>query len=75
MKKKLIIIILLLKCVSFLQAQETTIEPSQQAKSYLESKNISVDHATGIFYYKVLLHEIKMGNFTLPITLDYAARG
>lgn len=74
MKKNLIVVLLLL-VVYHGQAQETTIEPGAQVRNYLDSKNASVDHATGIFYYKVPVHEIKVGNFTLPITLDYAARG
>lgn len=57
------------------QAQDTQIEPSQQAKSYLESKNIAVDYITGIFHYKVPLNVIEAGNLKLPVTLDYAAKG
>lgn len=73
--KKNLLLLLLLCIISLSRAQETTIEPGQQAKNYLNSKNASVDYATGIFCYKVPVHEIKVGDFTLPITLDYAARG
>lgn len=75
MKKNLIIILLLLGFRLLSSAQETTIEPSQQAKSYLNAKNVNVDYSTGTFYYKVPLQEIKLGNFTLPVSLNYASRG
>lgn len=73
--KKNLVIVLLLFIVFHGQAQETTIDPGAQVHNYLDSKNASVDYATGTFYYKVPVHEIKIGNFTLPITLDYAAHG
>lgn len=72
---KIILISIFLSISILSQAQDTQIEPSQQAKSYLESKNIAVDHATGIFSYKIPLHEIRAGDFKLPVTLDYVARG
>lgn len=72
--KKNLIVVLLLFIVFHGQAQETTIDPGTQVRNYLNSKNASVDHATGTFYYKVPVHEIKMGDFTIPITLDYTAR-
>lgn len=56
-------------------AQDLDIKPSQQAQGILESKNGMVDHATGLFHYKVPLYEIKSGNFTLPISLNYVANG
>lgn len=75
MKKNLLMAWVFLGIVSFAGGQEKTIEPGQQAKNYLNSKNASVDYATGIFNYRVPVHEIKVGDFTLPVTLDYAARG
>lgn len=73
--KRSLVTCLLLGIVSVLHAQELSVEPSQQAKSYLNSKNVSVDHSTGIFYYKVPLFEIRMGDYSLPISLDYTAKG
>lgn len=58
-----------------LRAQNGNIESSPDAKSYLGNKNMSVDHVTGLFNYRVPIHEIKMGDFTLPISLDHCARG
>lgn len=49
--------------------------PSQQAQGLLESKNVTVDHATGIFHYKVPLYTLKSGDYELPISLDYVGKG
>lgn len=49
--------------------------PSQQAQGYLDSKNVTVDHATGLFHYKVPIYTLKSGEFELPITLDYVGKG
>ncbi len=50
-------------------------EPSKQAQGYLDSKNVMVDYATGIFHYKVPLFTLGTGDFQLPVSLDYSARG
>ncbi|WP_141560864.1 hypothetical protein [Butyricimonas sp. Marseille-P3923] len=50
-------------------------EPSKQAQGYLDAKNVTVEHSTGIFHYKVPLFSLGVGDFQLPISLDYAARG
>lgn len=73
--KKELIVLLFMFIVSLAMGQETTIDPGQQARDYLEGRNVSVDHTTGTFHYKVPLHDIKVGDFTLPISLDYVARG
>lgn len=75
MKRKILISALLLLTVLVTHAQDLDIKPSQQAQGILESKNGMVDHATGLFHYKVPLYEIKSGNFTLPISLNYVAKG
>lgn len=50
-------------------------EPGEQARGYLNGKNVTVDHATGIFHYKVPLYTLRSGEFQLPVSLDYAATG
>lgn len=68
---------LLFCCILFMEgtAGAQDFEPSKQAQSYLDSKNVTVDHSTGIFHYKVPLFTLGVGDFQLPISLDYAARG
>ena len=48
--KRSLVTCLLLGIVSVLHAQELSVEPGQQAKNYLNNKNVSVDYSTGIFY-------------------------
>lgn len=60
---------------SVVVGQETTIESGQRAENYLAGKNLSVDHATGIFHYKIPVHALRAGDFVLPVSLDYAAKG
>ena len=50
-------------------------KPGQQAQGMLESKNVTVDYATGTFHYHVPVYTLKSGDYELPITLDYTARG
>ena len=71
--KKYVIFILLLALVHILDAQE--IEPSSQAQGYLDNKNATVDYSVGIFHYTIPLFEITSGDYSLPISLDYAGRG
>ena len=59
--------------VSGLWAQD--FAPSQQAQGYLDSKNVTVDHATGLFHYKVPIYTLKSGEFELPISLNYVGKG
>lgn len=70
---KRILLLLLLSVVKNLFAQE--FEPSRQAQGYLESKHVLVDHATGMFHYKIPLFQLKSGDFQLPISLNYTSRG
>lgn len=49
--------------------------PSQQAQGYLDSKNVSVDYATGLFHYKVPLYTLKSGDFELPLSINYVGKG
>lgn len=70
-------IILLFPCLFFLMGimKAQDFEPSRQAQGYLDSKNIMVDYATGIFHYKLSLFTLGSGDFQLPVSLDYSARG
>ena len=70
-------ILLLLPCLLFLQGmlKAQDFEPGQQARGYLESKNMMVDYVTGIFHYKIPLFTLGSGDFQLPVSLDYSARG
>lgn len=50
-------------------------KPGQQAQGMLESKNVTVDHATGMFRYRIPLYTLKSGGYELPISLNYTASG
>lgn len=50
-------------------------KPGQQAQGMLESKNVTVDHATGMFHYRIPLYTLKSGGYELPISLNYTASG
>ncbi len=52
-----------------------SLQPSEQAKGYLESKNTMVDYATGIFHYNIPLFNLQEGDFKLPVTLSYTGQG
>ncbi|MDR1755608.1 MAG: hypothetical protein LBR65_01420 [Culturomica sp.] len=71
--KKLFLTITCLILMVGLQAQD--FAPSQQAQSYLDFKNATVDHATGVFRYKVPIYTLKSGDFELPITINYTGNG
>lgn len=73
MKKILYLLITLFGCTLLANGQD--FKPGQQAQGILESKNVTVDHATGTFHYRVPLYTLKSGAFELPVTLDYTARG
>ncbi len=57
--KKLLLTIVVMASVSGLWAQD--FAPSQQAQGYLDSKNVTVDHATGLFHYNVPVGLSKSG--------------
>lgn len=73
MKKILYLLLTLFGCTLLANGQD--FKPGQQAQGILESKNVTVDHATGTFHYRVPLYTLKSGAFELPVTLDYTARG
>lgn len=72
--KKILSILMLLLCL-VLRADAQDFEPGQQAQGLLESKNVTVDYATGIFHYKVPLYTLKSGDYELPVSLDYTGKG
>ena len=59
--------------VTITSAQD--IAPGPQAQGYLDDRNTTVDYATGIFHYKVPLYTLGDGGFSLPVSLDYTAKG
>ena len=73
MKKITYILMLFLGLSGIVKAQD--FAPSQQAQGLLESKNVTVDYATGLFHYKVPLYTLKSGDYELPISLDYTGKG
>ncbi len=72
--KKILSILMLFLCL-VLRAGAQDFEPGQQAKSLLESKNVTVDYATGIFHYRVPLYTLTSGDYELPVSLDYTGKG
>lgn len=66
----LVLVLLLAKA-----AMAQLIEPSEQAQGYLNSKNATVDYATGTFHYQVPIYTLKSGSFELPISLNYISNG
>lgn len=71
--KKMCLLWLFTGFVTIASAQD--IAPGQQAQGYLDDKNATVDYATGIFHYKVPLYTLGNGGFSLPVSLDYTAKG
>ena len=71
--KKMCFLWLFTSLVMIASAQD--IAPGQQAQGYLDDKNATVDYTTGIFHYKVPLYTLGNGGFSLPVTLDYTAKG
>lgn len=71
--KKMCFLWLFMGFVMMASAQD--IAPGQQAQGYLNDKNATVDYATGIFHYKVPLYTLGNGGFSLPVSLDYTAKG
>lgn len=71
--KKIAFILLFLVIGLHLYSQD--FEPGEQARGYLDRKNMLVDHTTGTFHYKVPICVVRSGNFELPVSLDYTSRG
>lgn len=73
--KKIILMVILLFFGRGREIKAQDIQPSEQAKGYLEGKNVTVDYSTGIFYYTIPIFDIKSGNYSLPIGLQYIGKG
>lgn len=73
MKKKLYTLLLCILMGGSVKAQD--FSPGPDAQNLTEGKNVVVDHATGLFYYKVPLYSLKSGDYELPISLDYVGKG
>ena len=71
-RKTIYIIIFLLVTISG-KAQD--FNPGPEAQNLTERKNVTVDYATGLFHYTVPLYQLKSGDYELPISLDYIAKG
>ena len=73
MKKESILLLLFcLVVTSRLFSQD--IKPSEQAQGFLDNK-IGIDYSTGTFTYTIPLFEMNSGDYTLPVTLTYSAKG
>ena len=72
---KRIILFFFVFCFVMQVVYSQDFEPGTQAQGYLAGRNATVDYATGIFHYRVPLFTIGKGSVTLPISLDYAAKG
>lgn len=73
MNKILYLLITFFGLSSLVSGQD--FKPGQQAQGMLESKNVTVDHATGMFHYRIPLYTLKSGGYELPISLNYTASG
>lgn len=73
MKEKIYILLLFLLVAISAKAQDFNSGP--EAQNLTERKNVTVDYATGLFHYTVPLYHLKSGDYELPISLDYIAKG
>ena len=73
MNKILYLLITFFGLSSLVSGQD--FKPGQQAQGMLESKNVTVDHTTGMFHYRIPLYTLKSGGYELPISLNYTASG
>lgn len=73
MKEKLYTLLFILLVTVSGKAQD--FNPGPEAQNLTERKNVTVDYATGLFHYTVPLYQLKSGDYELPISLDYIAKG
>lgn len=73
MKKSLFVLVCILGLWDISLGQN--FEPGEQAKGYLDNKNVSIDYSTGTLHYAIPLFSITSGEYTLPIFLQYSSRG
>ena len=57
------------------QLLKNTTPHSPQAEAIEKNANYSVDYSTGVPSISIPLYEIKVGNYTLPISINYHASG
>ncbi|PXZ42711.1 MULTISPECIES: hypothetical protein [Sanguibacteroides] len=74
MKNKLFFILIIFLGIPGISPAQN-FEPGEQAQGYLNMKNVSVDYATGTFHYSIPLYTLRSGDFLLPVSLDYNAKG
>ena len=72
--KRIAYLFLFLCCLS-ITTMAQDFNPGQQSQGLLESRNVTVDHATGIFHYQIPLYTLKSGDYELPISLRYTGKG
>lgn len=73
MKEKLYTLLFFLLVTISGKSQD--FNPGPEAQNLTERKNVTVDYATGLFHYTVPLYQLKSGDYELPISLDYIAKG
>jgi len=73
--KKFVYTLLLYLCCLPLMTLAQDLNPGQQSQGLLESRNVTVDHSTGIFHYRIPLYTLKSGDYELPISLRYTGKG
>ena len=73
MKEKLYTLLFFLLVTISGKAQD--FNPGPEVQNLTERKNVTVDYATGLFHYTVPLYQLKSGDYELPISLDYIAKG
>ena len=72
---KKIVFTLMYLCFLSLTIVAQDLNPGQQSQGLLESRNVTVDHCTGIFHYIIPLYTLKSGDYELPISLRYTGKG
>ena len=70
--RALCLVLMALCCV---MASGQDLPGYKHPQGFLEDRNISVDHSTGIFRYRVPLYTLTSGDFKLPVSLTYTGRG
>lgn len=73
MKEKLYTLLFFLLVTISGKSQD--FNPGPEAQNLTERKNVTVDYATGLFHYTVPLYQLKSGDYELPISLNYIAKG
>jgi YD repeat-containing protein len=76
MKNKFIIIFLLKFTLSISQnGKDNFFPPTPEANSLIKYVDVPVNYSTGVINYSIPIHNIKLKNLTIPITLSYQSTG